>query len=189
MKTTLPLWVISFLIITLPLSAQENTRSFAGRLYAEGQLGLFIADGYLPGSIHAGAGYRFSDHHSLGLACTGFGQATTSTNRSATGLGLQYRYQTNGWLFDAAAGLVTHFNYTDNSPFEHQVLLNQSDRRYFRLGIQRRLGRVVTLGVSYAQSGDIIIELNDRESTPPRIFTNENFGPQAFTVNLGFLVQ
>jgi hypothetical protein len=180
---------ILLLFTSLQLPAQEAPRSFGDMIYGDIYLGLMFTGEYVGGAVGLGLGYRFNDRHALGLAYHGFTEGSISTTRSATGLGLQYRYQLKRWAFDAGAGYVPNFRYTGDDPFPTEAVQEGADPWYFRLGVRRLMRGGLYLGLSYAQSGDFVLKWTDTDVTPPEIIYSPTRGVYAFTLNFGLLLQ
>lgn len=175
-------------LYSLNLSAQE-ARTFGSSIYGDLHLGLMFTGEYASGSGGAALGYRLDDQHSLGIALLRFSEISVSTTRSASCIGLQYRYQLKRWAFDACTGYVHTFRYTGDDPYPTEVVQKHSNPWYYKLGVHRNIFGVLYLGLSYAQSGSFVLQHTDPEEVPPRIWSYKTLGVYAFTLNLTLLFQ
>lgn len=182
----LPLLLLLFLSAHL-LQAQEK-QPFFSRLYADVQFGLFIAEDIMI-ATNLEAGYRLNQRHALGLQQTGLANSSTSVNRGAQGVGPVYRYQTGKWTFSGGGGYVFHYDLEGDFIYPFEIQHHRSNPWFFRLGLQRRLGRVFCLGMSYGQSGDFTVEHTDTDTTPPERWSGKREGAMVFTINLGLFFQ
>ena len=179
---------IIFLFSCLQLFAQD-TRTLGSTLYGDLYLGLMFTGEYASGSGGLGFGYRFNDQHAVGLLYHGFTEASISTTRSATCIGLQYRYELQRWAFDASTGYVRKFRYVGDDPFLTETVHEESDPWYYRLGVRRQMFGMFYLGLSYAQSGRFVIKHTNIDYSPPEIYSYETLGVHAITLNFGLLLQ
>lgn len=179
---------ILLLFASLQLSAQD-TRSLGSMIYGDLYLGLMFTGDYASGGAGLGLGYRFDERHAVGLLLHGISEVSTSTTRSASCIGLQYRYQFKRWAFDAGAGYVQKFRYTGDDPFPTEAVQEGADPWYYRLGVRRQMLGAFYLGLSYAQSGPFVLQSTDTDSMPPSLSYRETFGVHSFTLNFGFLIQ
>lgn len=179
---------IVLLFTCLQLSAQ-HTRAFGSMLYGDLYLGLMFTGEYASGCGGLGLGYRFNDQHALGLLYHGFSEASVSTNRSASCIGLQYRYELKRWAFDASTGYVQKFRYIGDDPYPTEAIHQGSDPWYYRLGVRRQMFGMFYLGLSYAQSGRFVLKHTNTDYMPPEVYYFKTLGVHAFTLNFGLLIQ
>ncbi len=177
----------SFMIIG---NAQENTsRSFFSHIYGDAQLGLLFTGDYNTGQFNANVGFRFDQHHSLGVGFYGFTEAKISTTRSARGFGLQYRYQLKRFMLDATAGRVSQYRFATDYYITPVIDEKQPSPWFYRFGLHYRTFMGLTYGVSFAWAKDFGVTYTDTEVTPVEIRHSQIRGGQVFTIDVGFLIQ
>ena len=125
------------------------------KFYADAGGGYFPQSGNASWAAQLSAGYRLTPKIAMGVGANYWGRVNTY-ERSALGLGVQYRHQIWNVLLKGEIGYVLK-----PMMYDHQLnrkmdyVAQSSTPPYYKLDINWRIRHYLTLGISATQSGSL----------------------------------
>ena len=167
-----------------PLDTSRYSDAWAinfDKFYADAGGGYFPQSGNASWAAQLSAGYRLTPKIAMGVGAAYWGRVNTY-ERSAFGIGVQYRHQIWNVLLKGEIGYVLK-----PMMYDHQLnrkmdyLAQSSTPPYYKLDINWRIRHYLTLGISATQSGN----LNFRRYVNDATSTIDAWRINALTVQLG----
>ena len=151
------------------------------KFYADAGGGYFPQSGNASWAAQLSAGYRLTPKIAMGVGTAYWGRVNTY-ERSAFGIGVQYRHQVWNVLLKGEIGYVLKpMMYDHKLNRKMDYVAQSSTPPYYKLDINWRIRHYLTLGISATQSGS----LNFRRYVNDATSTIDNWRINALTVQLG----
>jgi hypothetical protein len=195
MKSILPLIAVTSLFINNLYGQQKtnialppaDTSYYADtwinfeKFYADAGGGYFPQSGNASWAGQLSTGYRLTPKIGMGVGAAYWGRVNTY-ERSAFGIGVQYRHQIWNVLLKGEIGYVLKpAMYDNNLGRKMDYIAKSSTPPYYKLDINWRIRHYMTLGISVIQSGS----LNFRRYVNDATSTIDSWRINALTVQLG----
>ncbi len=150
-----PLLFVAFLFLLFQVSVLAQTR-FIDRVYADANVGLFVAgyEGHL--QLQGGLGYLITRRHGLGVSCRLEDAGSSSSAETISGIGFNYRYAAPwGLIAKAGIGKVLAGDARENNAREFDLV---SSKAFTNVSLAYQLPGGLTFGLYYTHSPELVFD-------------------------------